>query len=135
MAKGDADARKPVSIEGDIDAVTLRTFLAIITSEITGVAVSIVVATVWKPAWIILWLAPLLLKLIAACFAVPRHRFTPEPLAEEGDQGEEEDNPPRGSFYLENGQGFQIIEGPIHIVRPFFRHYGHPKRQRWSELV
>ncbi|KAL2822279.1 hypothetical protein BDW59DRAFT_149646 [Aspergillus cavernicola] len=127
MAESDSDSKKPVLIEGDIDTVTLWTILAIITSEITGLAVSIIVATVWKSAWMVIWLVPLILKLIAAYFAVPRHRFTPETLAEE--------EPSRASFYLENGQGIQIIEGPIHIVRPFFRHYGHPKRQRWNEIV
>ncbi|KAL2837292.1 hypothetical protein BJY01DRAFT_221130 [Aspergillus pseudoustus] len=134
----DDDARRPVVIEGDIDAVTLRTFLAIITSEITGLAVSIVVATVWKSAWMVLWLAPLILKLIAACCAIPRHRFTPETLPSppsSGEDGEQQEGPPKASFYLENGQELHIIEGPVHIIRPFFRHYGHPQRQRWSEIV
>ncbi|GAQ09188.1 hypothetical protein ALT_6509 [Aspergillus lentulus] len=109
--------QRPVSIEGDIDAVTLRTILAIIASEITGLAVSII-------------LMPLVLKLLAACFAVPLQRFTPEKLAEE-----DEEDLPRASFYLENGQQLQIISGPSHIIRPFFRHYKHLKRQRWNELV
>ncbi|GFF48968.1 hypothetical protein IFM58399_08438 [Aspergillus lentulus] len=64
------------------------------------------------------------------CFAVPLQRFTPEKLAEE-----DEEDLPRASFYLENGQHLQIISGPIHIIRPFFRHYEHLKRQRWNELA
>jgi hypothetical protein len=134
IAKSDTGPKESVLIHGDIETVTLRTFLAIIISEITAIAVSIIVAAIWKSAWMVLWLAPLLLKLLSACFAVPRNTFTPEPLAE-GNSQEEENDPQAAFFYLENGQGLQIIEGPIHIVRPFFRHYGHPKRQRWNELV
>ncbi|KAL2864976.1 uncharacterized protein BJX67DRAFT_383197 [Aspergillus lucknowensis] len=87
----------------------------------------------------VLWLVPLILKLTAACFAVPRQRFTPEPLADEPQEGSQEqaslEDFPKASFYLENGQELQIIEGPIHLVRPFFRHYGHPRGQRSDELV
>ncbi|KAJ5115226.1 hypothetical protein NUU61_000985 [Penicillium alfredii] len=104
------------SIDQDIGAVTLRTIVAIITTEITGVSVAIAVAVIWRSAFMVLWLVPLVLKLITTTQT----------------SGE---TPTTTNFLITSGQGFHIIEGPPHIVLQFFRHYGHPRRSQWNERV
>lgn len=68
-SKPTAQSRKfiepPIVIDGDSGPLIPRTFLAIITTEITSLGVSAAVAAIWRSAWMVLWLVPLFLKLIA----------------------------------------------------------------------
>ncbi|KAJ5646840.1 hypothetical protein N7490_003212 [Penicillium lividum] len=125
--KGRNKMEKPILIDCDIGPVTPRIVLAIITTEVTALGVSVVVAVVWRSAFMVLWLVPLILKLIAAFFTVPR-----EPIP--GSRSAPADSVST-KFLFVSAQGFQVIEGPSHVVQPFFRHYGHPKRRRRNEIV
>ncbi|PYH88583.1 hypothetical protein BO71DRAFT_435621 [Aspergillus ellipticus CBS 707.79] len=130
--------KRVICVEGDIGTVTLRTVVGIVMTEITGVGVAVAVAVVWRTGWMVLWLVPLVLKLISAMCSVPREGL----VLDDGDVVRDRATAEKGGrgvvtkkFLITSGHGFQIIEGPPRIVLQFFRHYGHPRRSRWNEIV
>lgn len=128
-------------IDNDTGPITLRTVMAIITTELTGIGVAVAVAVIWRSAFMVLWLLPLILKLISAMTAVPREplilnkRATMKTPAQTTEEKKTNNVPWTKKFSITTGQGFQVIEGPEDIVLPFFRHYGHPDRSRWREII
>ncbi|KAL9041441.1 MAG: hypothetical protein Q9180_001278 [Flavoplaca navasiana] len=103
----------------------------IIATETTGIAVAFVVVLVWRSAFMLLWLLPLLLKLVSACFPVPRQGLAASSRAASIPS---QDRVVRFEI-VSNGNGFQIIEGEESLAVQFFRHYGHPIRSRGRELL
>ncbi|KAL2010322.1 hypothetical protein VTN00DRAFT_6129 [Thermoascus crustaceus] len=128
-------------IDNDTGPITLRTVMAIIATELTGIGVAVAVTVIWRSAFMVLWLIPLILKLISAMSAVPREqlilnkRATTKMPAQATEDKETNKVPWTKKFCITTGQGFQVIEGPEEIVLPFFRHYGHPERSRWREII
>lgn len=120
------------TIDHDTGPVTLRCIIAICLSEITGIAMGTLFAALWGSWFTILWLLPLLLKLLSACFTIPREGLIQKtPSVTEGDK-------PLKTIQFEihlRGHGFLVIEGEDTAVLQFFRHYGHPVRHRVRELI
>jgi hypothetical protein len=136
---------KSMIVESDVGPVTLQILLAIITTEVTGIGVAIAVAIIWKSAFMIMWLVPLMLKLLSAFLTLSREEFVlSKPTvsmhtatASEGNEGVGSRHIicPTRKFLIISKQGFQVIDGPEEVVLQFFRHHGHPQRCRWKELV
>ncbi|KAF8850632.1 hypothetical protein BDZ45DRAFT_602568 [Acephala macrosclerotiorum] len=123
-------------INGGEGPTLARTYFALIVTETTGVAVACTVAAIWRSWFMVLWLVPLILKLASAFFAVERQPLeiptsTPQPKSLV---------PPRRMRFDIHGlpHGFLIIEGYENLVVQFFRHYGHPVRNRfreWAQII
>jgi hypothetical protein len=117
------------TVSKDTAGLSLRVFVAILISEVTGVLMGVSVAVIWRSWLSWLWFAPLLLKWISALFAVGREDLAPkpqqsDPKAEECVKLFEIVHPQQGIF---------LIEGKESTVLQFFRHYGHPVRSRTRE--
>ena len=141
----------------EIHRTTLKTYLALLTTEVTGIAVAVAAYTVWRSWFLWLWLAPLFLKLISAAFAMDRTGLEPTPpsskvaVAREPDPStaaaavrerekssiaeEHRASQVKKFEILDSNNGFLIIEGDEHLILQFFRHYGHPIRNRLRETV
>jgi hypothetical protein len=143
-------------IGNEIGATKLQTYLAIIVTEATGIAVAIVVMVVWKSWFMFLWLSPLILKLLSALLAVPRDPLQipisspPDPLPVPKSSTENEKPPLVETKVRDIGvhphkckkfeirglsDGFMVMEGDEDLILPFFRHYGHPIRNRFREYI
>jgi hypothetical protein len=108
----------------------IRALPGIFATEVTGIAIAVLVAVTWKSWFAILWVAPLLLKLISLAAALRREPLDmslPEILT-----GEHQDF----TVHLPAESGtFLVITGPLALVLQFFRHYGHPQRDRLQEVI
>ncbi|GKZ25198.1 hypothetical protein AbraCBS73388_000649 [Aspergillus brasiliensis] len=129
--------KKVVCVDGDIGPITLRVIAGIVMTEITGIGVAVAVVVIWRTAWMVLWLVPLVLKLVSAVCCVPREPLvvTDDDVPGVGATGEKREREGVKRFLISSRHGFQVIEGPARLVQQFFRHYGHPRRSRWNELV
>ncbi|KAK7724807.1 hypothetical protein SLS63_008501 [Diaporthe eres] len=110
--------------------------LAILTGELSAIATATAVAVRCRSLWALMWLLPLTLRLISAALALQRTQL---------------EQPPRNGFTIENeadekichlevhypqSEGhFLVISGPEKLVMQFTRHYGHPVRNRFREIV
>lgn len=107
--------------------------LAICTSEASAILTTLGVFVIYHSAWGLLFLAPLLLRLLSALLTLER-----EPLVS---LSSETANDPPCDFEIhcpESGDGstgFMLITGPPALVLQFFRHYGHPLRNRFCEVM
>ncbi len=141
-------------INGDTGAASLKTYLALAVTETTGIVVAAAVLIVWKSWFALLWLIPLILKLTSASLALDRHALhIPAPtLQYRASQSStkqynknqivnnDEEKPLMSPHYKKfevHGlqEGFLIIEGDENLVLQFFRHYGHPVRNRFREYA
>lgn len=119
----------PDRVVRDSPTSTATNMAVIAWSECTGIIVACVVFAIWRSAFGVLWIVPLLLKLLSAVFSVRREGL--QGIEEEMDKDEvlvryQIDMPE---------QGILIIEGFETLVQQFFRHYGHPIRSRIREAV
>lgn len=119
-------------INHDTGPVTFRCMIAIFLSEMTGIAMGTLFAALWGSWFAVLWLLPLLLKLLSACFTIPR-----EGLVEKVSSVTEKGKPLKIIQFVVHlrSPGFLVIEGEDTAVLQFFRHYGHPVRHRTRELI
>ncbi|KAL8785648.1 MAG: hypothetical protein Q9195_008545 [Heterodermia aff. obscurata] len=118
-------------ISEETRSIGVKTIGWLIATETTGIVIALVVLFVWRSALMLLWLLPLLLKLLSACFSVPR-----EGLTQHQSSHSEKDQHQEVKFeIIPNGNGFLIIEGEESLVVQFFRHYGHPVRSRGREIL
>lgn len=119
-----------VAIMEDTCAVSIHNIGWLIITESVGIAVALLVALVWKSAFTLLWLLPLFLKLLSACFAISREGL------KTGSNTATQDRDRVVKFdIIPNGNGFQVIEGKESLILQFFRHFGHPIRCRSRELL
>ena len=124
------DANPGRTVKDDIGAPNFRTFLALVWSEITGLAVGVFVLGYWRSKFSFLWFLPLILKLLSAIFTIQRDSLLTEPSGKEAIADEVK------TFEVNtHGHGFLVIEGKESTVLQFFRHYGHPIRSRWREII
>ncbi|KAL8787514.1 MAG: hypothetical protein Q9213_002172 [Squamulea squamosa] len=115
----------------DTRPVDIKILGWLIVTDASGIADPFAVALVWRSAFMLLWLIPVCLKLLSACFPVPR-----ESLATTASPSPTLDRARFAKFeIITNGNGFQIIEGEESLVLQFFRHYGHPIRAHGRELL
>ncbi|KAI6089417.1 hypothetical protein F4821DRAFT_275885 [Hypoxylon rubiginosum] len=149
------DAETPVVV-GDIGPIKLRYFVGIVASELTTLAFGIATAVLYKSPYASWYLAPLVFKLIALVASVQRttlkrtipivqenepdnsNKHMPAPVYRQGNA-----NGQQPSFddamilcrIVDFSAGFFLIYGPRDLVLQFFRHYGHPVRNRLRELI
>lgn len=122
-----ASATPVLNTDTETGAVSLRTLAGILTSELSGIVFSVLVAAICRTWVAILWLCPLFIKMASALAALKR-----EPLQLENSSNADQDF--EVQMPLETGS-FLILTGPSALILQFFRHYGHPKRSRIREVV
>lgn len=108
-----------------------RTVMAIFASELTAVTMAVTVAIWFRTPWALIWIIPLILRLISALLAVERERLIPLTSSTAATD-------PHCDFKIhspETQPNFLLITGPPAVVLQFVRHYGHPKRNRFRELM
>ncbi|KUI55250.1 hypothetical protein VP1G_02646 [Cytospora mali] len=109
----------------------LRVILAICGSELSAIIVAIGVVAIYRSPWALIWIVPLILRLISAVFAVQR-----ESLVQLTSSTSATDPPCDFEVHCPQSEGnFLLISGPPTLVLQFARHYGHPKRDRLREVV
>lgn len=125
---GNVDPAK--TVEHDTETFSFRILLALVWSEITALAVGGFVLGYWQSVFSFLWFLPLTLKLLSAIFSVERESLLTKPSANEATVEEAK------RFEVDtHGHGFLVIEGKESAVLQFFRHYGHPIRNRSREII
>ncbi|KAF2122741.1 hypothetical protein BDV96DRAFT_561299 [Lophiotrema nucula] len=122
----------------DANRPSLRTYLALFTTEISAIVIAILVASIWKSPFAALWLLPLTLKIISTGCAVDREKLVvpdPKPKRAQISAPNLVDEEKRLYEIRNPAGGFVIIEGRADIVLQFFRHYGHPVRAKGREII
>lgn len=129
--RGSQKATKAAVVPEDIVRPGVRVYVGLVVTELSGIVVAAFVALAQGSWFALLWLCPLLLKLLSAMLTVRREPLLvfPEPDAVCDDARDFEIHCPTW-----NGN-FMLITGPPPLVLQFFRHYGHPIRHRSRELV
>jgi len=140
-------------IYGDVEGTSVQTYLALVVTEVTGIAVACSVMAIWKSWFMVLWLVPLILKLMSAFLAVDRHpldipasALPPQPVQsfmescgqhQTTKKDEEKSLLSHQKKFEIHGlpHGFLIIEGDENLILQFFRHYGHPIRNSFCEYA
>lgn len=122
-------------ISHETGSVGIRTYMALILTEVTGITTAIAVMVIWRSWFMLLWVAPLALKLLSAAFAMQREALTIPPPTKQGEKVEGQVCRPGKFEIANNGNGFLVVEGEDSIVLQFFRHYGHPIRSRGREIL
>lgn len=115
----------------DDDRITARTILAIVVSETPALLLVAAVTLLQNARIAFVFVAPLVLKLLAAATALQREDFVTH--GRDGKKGVDGHAPSQSFEVHIPGEGFQVMSGPAELVLPFFRHYGHPIRCRWRE--
>ncbi|KAK8133129.1 hypothetical protein PG999_001302 [Apiospora kogelbergensis] len=127
-----ADKRKDLPfISEDTRTPSSRVYLGIVCSELTAILCAIAILAACRSAWALLWLAPLLIRLFSACFAIHRER-----LVSTVSESSINENPCNFEIHCPQSDGnFMILNGPPSLVLQFFRHYGHPQRDHIRETL
>jgi hypothetical protein len=119
-----------MDVERESDTLSAAIIFGILTTELTGILFTSLVAIVWKSWFAILWLLPLLLKLLSLTAAVKRQHLNLASTQQPSSVAQ--------SFEVrlpaETGT-FLVVTGPPALVLQFFRHYGHPERNRFCEVI
>ena len=118
-------------IPEDTHNVGIETIEWLIVTKVTEIAVAFTVALIWRSAFMILWLLPLLLKILSACFSIPREGL----VTTSRSSSAKGSDPIVKTKIIPNGNGFQVIEGEESLIVQFFRHFGHPIRSRRREIL
>ena len=118
------EASKGVQLDSEINSCGPKVYLGILTSETVSIVVGTVVAGVWRSRFSILWFLAALIKILSAMFTLSRSSF----------KDRESVYDQTTLFYIERSHIHTLIEGPDRLVRDFFRHYGHPIRNRSREV-
>jgi hypothetical protein len=122
-------------VDHDTGRITLKCILSIVLAEITGIITAIVVVVAWRSVFAIIWLLPLLLRLLSVTFVVSREGLPTKPCSME--HPALKPTPPE-VLKVEIRtpvDGFLVIQGPSDAVFPFTRHYGHPVRNKVRESM
>ncbi len=130
LSYADRNVEPMKTVKHDAGLLTYRTLLAILWSEITALAVGLLVLRFWRSYFCLLWFLPLALRTLSAIFTMRREGFLAKPLAKETDLQEIK------HFDVNTrGHGRLVIKGKETAVLQFFRHYGHPIRSRAREIL
>ncbi|MCJ1261786.1 hypothetical protein MMC22_001654 [Lobaria immixta] len=123
------------------ELLTWRTYAGILASELSAIAVALVVGIKEKNIWFAIYLClPLLLKLASQAVAVRREHLLvsrPRNIRDNTTQIPKFESGSRSIIceVSDPDQGFLVIEGPEAIVLQFFKHYGHPTREKPSDRI
>lgn len=106
-----------------------RVLLGVFASELSSLGLAISLGVYEHLDWLAVYLCvPLLFKFLAVLCSIIR-----EDLEEIDD--EETTTSQIEIFEIDMADhNYMIIESPARILLQFFRHYGHPRRSRWSEI-
>ncbi|KAL7897662.1 hypothetical protein HDV63DRAFT_376409 [Trichoderma sp. SZMC 28014] len=125
----DVESKMPF-VKADVGRSALQVFLAIVITELSAILTAVFVTVFFKSLWGLWWLAPLILRLVSALFAVDRKPLGPLELASPNDDICDYE------IHCPQSEGnFMLLTGPRSIVQQFFVHYGHPVRNRLREAV
>jgi len=131
-------------IGNETGAIQPSIFFAILLTEFTGIAVGIIVMAIWNSWFMFLWFIPLLLKLLSALFSLARDPIVIPPCTSiiKGQKGQSSQitekpiTPVSKKFEIYGlNHGFLLVEGREDLTLQFFRHYGHPVRNRLREVA
>lgn len=118
-------------VSEDSGIPSLRVFLGIVASELSGIVVASVIVGWYMSPWAVLFVLPLAIRLFAAVLSLHRQKLVPvDPSTLE--------NKGLSHFevhYPQAGGDFMVITGSPSLVQQFFRHYGHPLRDRPREVA
>lgn len=108
----------------------LRVLLGIVGSELSGLIIATFVAVAFRSLWALIWIIPVILRLFSAIFALERDPLMPLNSSTAFD-------PPCDfeAHYTQSDGNFLLMSGPPTLILQFARHYGHPKRNRFREVV
>lgn len=119
-----------MAVERESDVLSTAIIFGVLTTELTGILLATLVTVVWRSWFAVLWLLPLVLKLLSLSAAVKR-----QPL-DMSTAGVPSSAPQVFEVHLPAETGtFLVITGPPALVLQFFRHYGHPERNRVREVM
>ncbi|KAL8365222.1 hypothetical protein RB595_004158 [Gaeumannomyces hyphopodioides] len=129
---GDISSDKIPLVSEGVGTPRFRVLLAIVTAETISILTAIMVFLFFNSMWAVLWLLPLLLRLTSAVFALER-----EPLLDTSFSAAAAlEDPCDFEIHCPQSEGsFMLVTGPPTLVLQFFRHYGHPLRNRFRELI
>ncbi|TFA98891.1 hypothetical protein CCMA1212_009359 [Trichoderma ghanense] len=116
------------------DGTSLTVVMSCVLSELTSLLASLVAGLKLKDLVFTLYLlVPLLLKLLLIAFSVRRVNVMTETELQKVAEKEDTDLSEAEAFEVADPiHKFMVIEGPQPVVVQFFRHYGHPVRDRNS---
>ena len=104
--------------------LTWKSFLIMFCSEAVAIVAALIAGIKLGIWWLFIYmLLPLVFKFLAALLSVRREGLQPIK------QSQGADNVTLFNIDYQN-HGFTIIKGPMSTVQHFFRHYGHPLRDR-----
>ncbi|KUJ06308.1 uncharacterized protein LY89DRAFT_692557 [Mollisia scopiformis] len=114
------------------ERTTLNVVLGIFLSELSAVISAVVAGARMRDWWLVPYLCiPLILKLLSVLVNVRRSGL--ESYLELQRSGSLSDSV---VIEVQNpNHGFAVLEGPEPVIRQFFRHYGHPKRDTCGDRV
>ncbi|KAJ5527672.1 hypothetical protein N7513_011831 [Penicillium frequentans] len=72
-------ASKLPFVEESSGGISLRIILGLMVAELSGIILAIILFAIYRTAWSLFWLAPLLLRLISACLSLQREPLIPLP--------------------------------------------------------
>ncbi|CAG8881882.1 unnamed protein product [Penicillium nalgiovense] len=115
-------------------------YLSIFIAELSGIIIFAVIYAIGRSLWCLIWLAPLLLRLLSAFFALDREPLTPisSSISSPSTTPTTEAESPRDfvlHFPQSQGGDLMLFTGLSALVQQFFRHYGHPIRNRTREVL
>ena len=117
-----------VSLSDETGPVNRQVVAGLLASEAVAIAVGIALYRIWPSWFVVLWFAPLAIKLLSAFFTVHREpldlHLTPKDVAQVSTH-----------HLYHPTDGFMVIRGPTKVVQQFSRHYGHPIRNRSRECI
>ncbi|PTB78836.1 hypothetical protein M440DRAFT_1352650 [Trichoderma longibrachiatum ATCC 18648] len=131
---GSAEKPGPNEVCVNEDGTSLTGVLSCVLSELTSVLASLIAGLKLKELVFALYLlVPLLLKLLLIAFSVRRVKLMTEEELHKVAEKEDTDLSKTEAFEVADPiHKFMVIEGPQPVVVQFFRHYGHPVRDRDS---
>lgn len=122
-----------LDVSTDSYRTSFRVLAGLFVSETLGVALAILIAVIWHSWLAALWVCPLGVKLLSAAAALDRdplelQKFRKQDRVIERAQDFEFDMSPETGMFL-------LITGPPTLVLQFVRHFGHPRRDRFREIL
>lgn len=118
-----------LGVDTDASRTSPRIWIGMVVSEILGIVFTVLTAAVWQSGVAVLFICPLLIKVLSAVASLDREALE---LRKADVQGPHQDIEIR--MPLENG-AFLLLSGPPSLLLQFVRHYGHPVRNRSREMV
>ncbi|KAJ5080929.1 hypothetical protein N7456_013639 [Penicillium angulare] len=118
----------------------LQVYLSIFIAELSGIILFAVIYAIGRSLWCLIWLAPLFLRTLSALFALDREPLTAISSSTSSPSKTpttDTESPRDFIMHLPQSQGgdLMLFTGPSALVQQFFRHYGHPVRNRTREIL